>query len=184
MVQTLRRYRWCLALVALLSAFAWASWLSCRWLARTEGNSEAVCARLQVGMSENEAVEILRTFDQCGDASSKGKTTDGRRFRLTYSAHLPWTDLPPPSEIENCVLKADDDYGREVKVCLGRGGTITSTQLTPGFWRHRGEKAYRELRDKPYGALLYKYRKIALGSVAGLFLLSICMLRMRAILGC
>jgi hypothetical protein len=59
-------------------------------------------------------------------------------------------DLPPPGEIESCVMNAWDDYGREIEVTLGPGGTVTSKRLSPGIVEYRWDKTYREIRDIPY----------------------------------
>ena len=188
MVPKLRRYRWRLVGAGLLFGLAVAAWFGWRWLDRYEGNSEEVFARLRVGMSQQEAVEVLATFDSSSGQYSWGVTTDGREFGSLHLHSRSMDDLPPPQEIESCVMSDLDNDGREIEVTLGPGGTVSGKRLTPGVWEYRWDKAYRALRDKPYGALLSKYwsryRHIAFGLTAGLVLASAWMLRRRAARRC
>src|SRR5262245_47889893 len=153
-----RGYRWWLVQAGLLSGLALLAWLGWRWLDRSEGNSEVVFSRVRVGMSQDEAVEVLRTFEASSGRWSSGTTTDGRSFHTLHDGHPLLDDLPPPRDMQHCVLNALDSYGREIEVTFGPGGTVTGKRLSPGVWEYRWDKVYRELRDKPYRALLYKYR--------------------------
>ena len=179
MVLRTRRYGWWLVGAAFLGGFAVAAWFGLRWLAQSEGNSEQAFARLRVGMSQHEAVEVLRTFDASSGRSSQGITTDGREFHTGHYDHPALDDLPPPSEIESCTLRGLDSYGRELEVILGPGGVVASKSLSPGWWEYRWDKAYRSLRDKPYRKLLARHRTSACGLAVALLVISTCRLRYR-----
>jgi hypothetical protein len=177
MILIARRYRWWLVAAGFLCGVAVAAWFGFRWLARSEGNSEEVFSRIRVGMSQHEVVKVLLTFDASSGRFSWGVTTDGREFQTLHLGHPSMDDLPPPNEIESGVLTALDSYGREIEVPLGSGGIVSGKRLSPGVWEYRWNKAYRELRDKPYRQLLYKYRYSALGLFVGLLLPSAWVLR-------
>jgi hypothetical protein len=177
MILLTRRYcEWLLG-AGFLCGLAVAVWFGWRWLDKSLGNSEEVFARVRVGMSQPEVVEVLRTFEASSGRCSWGATVDGRSFQTFHYGNPALDDLPPPGEIQYCVMNALDSYGREIEVNLGPGGIVSDKCLSPGVWEYRWDKAYRELRDKPYCALLYKYRYVALGVTAGLLLTSIWMLR-------
>src|SRR5579884_370811 len=133
--------------VALVCGFAVATRAGWRWLDKSEGNSEEVFSRIQVGMSQPQVVGILRTFDASSGRESQGVTTDGRSFRTCHYDHPAMDNLPPPRQIELAVLEALDSYGREIKVRLGRGGTVSSKRLSPGVWEYRWRKVHRVLLD-------------------------------------
>src|SRR5262245_34886226 len=170
-----RRNRWWLVGAGLLCGCAAAA--SLRLLVESDGNSEEVFSRLRAGMSQHEAVEISRTFDASSGRCSWGATADGQEFRTLHIGHSSMDDLPQPRDIESATLSALDSYGREIEVTLGPGGTVTGTRLSPGVWEYRWNKDWRALRDKPYAALIHKYRGIALGTTVALLVASAWMLR-------
>jgi hypothetical protein len=163
-------FRWFVG-TGFLFSMTIAAWFGWCWLTKGEGNSEEVFSRLRVGMGQQEAVEILQAFEASSSTYSRGVTTDGREFDF-LSGVPSMDDLPSPGEIKYCILEAEDNLGREIKVTLGPGGIVSSKRLSPGIWKLRRDKAYRELRDKPYEKLLHKYRYIAL-SLAALLVLAL-----------
>jgi len=132
-------------------------------------------------MGQREALDVLQTFDQTSCQYVWGTTIDGREFSTLQLPAL--KDIPPSDEIEYCMLEAEDRYGRTIKVTLGHGGIVSSKHLSPGIWNVRYNKAYCALRDKPYGKLLSKYSCIASGLAVGLLLVSVWMIRQRAMKG-
>lgn len=154
MVLVARRYRgWLLGLLAagFLCGVAAAAWFGFRWLVKSEGNSEEVFSRIWVGMSQHEVVEVLRTFDASSGRFSWGVRNDGQGFQTLHHRHPSMDDLPPPNEIEFCVLTALDSYGREIEVTLGPGGVVSGKCLSPGVSEYRWHKAYREIRRGAWG---------------------------------
>ena len=158
-------------------------WLACQWVVPPDGNSEEVYARLQahlqVGMTQQQAVEALLSFDPTDGRYSSGVTTDGRKFSTTHWDHPLMDDLPRPSEIEYATLTAGDDDGREIEVTLSRGGIVSDIDLSPGFWKYRWDRTYRELRDLPYRILHFKYRYVDIGSVVAILLVVLGVRRLR-----
>jgi hypothetical protein len=151
----------CLMIAVVFLGLSVAAWYGWRWLCQGEGNTAEVFSLLQVGMSQEDALQILQTFEASSCQSCHGATADGRAFS---TLHLPSVnDLPPPEEIDYCILQAEDYHGREIEVTLGQGGIVSSKRLSPGVWTIRWKKVYRAFRDKPYRALLIKYRYIATG---------------------
>ncbi len=144
-----RRYCWWLVATVLLCGVAVVTWFGWRWLAPKPGSSEDVFSRIRVGMSQNEAVAILRTYDDSYNDGvySWGVTKDGRSLDRMHVGSPLFHDLPPPQEIEHCVLEVDDagEDGQEVKIILGRGGIVTGKQLSPGVWEKRQNKIRRAL---------------------------------------
>jgi hypothetical protein len=173
-----RRYRAWLVAAGLVCVVAVVAAFGLQSFAKSEGNAEPTFSRIRLGMSQQEVVQVLLAFDASSGRHSRGVTTNGREFVTFHYGHPSMDDLSAPEQMASCVLTAMDSYGREIDVTLGPGGVVVGKRLSPGVWEYRWHKAYRELRDKPYRALLYKYRFGALALLVGLLLTSTWVLRL------
>jgi hypothetical protein len=149
MTRIVQRYRWWLLRVGLLTGLtAISAWVGSRWLASDFGSSEDVFKRVRIGMTQNEAVAVLRTYNPYTVEGLywSGTTTDGRLFHSPCWFEVPYfDDLPPPQEIENSVLGIVANDGRHVEVILGPGGTVSGKGLTPGVWEYRLDQVHGAL---------------------------------------
>jgi hypothetical protein len=97
------------------------------------GSPEDIFSRIRVGMSQQEAVAVLKASDWNREPGwwSSCSTKDGRSFG-NHGIDA-FNDLPSSKEIEQGVLRVhfDDGAGPEVEVFLGRGGTVTGKRLIP-----------------------------------------------------
>src|SRR5262249_25085774 len=122
-----------------------------------------------------EVLEVLRTFNATDGHYCSGTTSAGLSFYSLPHRDYTLADLPPAQDIESCEVSVMDSE-REIEVTLGPGGIVVDKRLSPGVWEYRWDKAYRELRDKPYKRLLtkygYRYRYLACVLAAGLLLAS------------
>jgi hypothetical protein len=147
MAQQVRRYRWRLLAAGFLLCLVGGAWSGLRWFAAEPGSAEDVFARIRVGMSQEEAVAALRTYDpdNIDGVYSEGTTKGGRSWTgINISGKL-FEDLPPPQEVAHCVLTVSDEDGRDVEVVLGPGGIVSDKNLSPGVWQWRLQKAHRVL---------------------------------------
>src|SRR5438309_448020 len=103
-------YRWMVARIGSLGALAVVAWLGSRWLAAEPGSARDVFSRLRVGMTQDEAVRVLRTHNSIDGAYSEGMTRDGRPFGALHLRCPLFGDLPPAGEVERCVLTVSDNY--------------------------------------------------------------------------
>jgi hypothetical protein len=118
------------------------SWFETQWLASDPGSSEDIFKRLQVGMTQREAVTVIRTYNPytVEGLYSEGTTTDGQsfssvRFRLPF-----FDDLPPPHQIKSCLLSVCANDGRDLDIVLGPGGIVSAKSISPGVWEHRVDR--------------------------------------------
>src|SRR5262245_40751525 len=119
MMPTVRRYHWRLTSAGLLFVVVVGAWLGSRWPARAEGSAEDVFSRIRVGMSQREAVAVLRSYKGISGLYSSGVAKGGRGWDRLH-VEVPFFDeLPPPHEIASCILVVVDDEGRELEVTLG-----------------------------------------------------------------
>src|SRR5262249_7091678 len=102
MLQQVRRYRWRLPGAGLLLCLGVGAWCGSRWLAAETGSAEDVFARIRVGMSQEEAVAVLRTYnpDIIDGVYARGKTRRGVSWSGTNLVGETIADLPPPQEVE------------------------------------------------------------------------------------
>jgi hypothetical protein len=143
MARQMQQSPWRLVRVGLLCALAAiGAWFGSQWLASDPGSSEDVFKRLQAGMTQGEAVAVIRTCnpDTVEGLYSEGTTTEGRsfssvRFRVPF-----FDDLPPPQDIKSCVLSVYANDGRDLEVVLGPGGIVSAKRISPGVWEHRVDK--------------------------------------------
>jgi hypothetical protein len=148
MMKIVRNYRWRLVGTVLLIALAVSLWLVVRWLTPEPGSSEDLFARIQVGMSQNQAVAVLRSYppDNTEGRYCTGTAKDGRSLDwYCPDVNHFFDNLPLPQEIEHCVLSVLDGGGREVEVILGPGGIVTGKRLSPGVVEDRLEQVNRAL---------------------------------------
>jgi len=147
MVQQIRRYLWRLLGAGLLLGLAVGAWCGSRWLAAEPGSSEDVFARIRVGMSQEEAVAVLRTYApyKIDGAYSEGTTKQGHSWTRINVCHDLYAELPPPQEVVRCILTVYGEDGREVEVVLGHGGIVADKRLSPGAWQYRLQETHRVL---------------------------------------
>lgn len=155
MFQILRRYRRWLVGIGLFLGVVGVVWLGCSWLAPEPGSSEDVFARVQIGMNQEEAVAVLRSYspDTTEGHYSTGTTKDGRSLDRFHPERPAFESLPSPDEIEYCVLTVDDKDGRMVEIILSRGGTVSGKRLSPGIWEYRVDKVHRAIARVRYDLL-------------------------------
>ena len=122
-----RRHRWWLVGAGLLFGVAVATWFSPR---QTTRSLRDMFSRVRVGMSQDEALAVLRTFKPDTDGLfSFGATNDGS-FARPLNLVDPYSGgLPLPQEIKHCRLTIIDCEGREVEIILGQGGTVTDKRF-------------------------------------------------------
>src|SRR5262249_51836928 len=152
---------------------------------------------LRVGMSQEEAVAVLRTYnpDIIDGVYARGKTRRGVSWSGTNLVGETIADLPPPQEVEQCVLEISDDSGREIEVILGSGGIVSGKRLSPGVWQYRLDEVRRVLtraaadivsgswwreQARKASRSVYRRRRYAVPCLAAVLLLvSACVLRRR-----
>src|SRR5690349_7803788 len=93
------RYRWWLACAGFLLCSTVATWHCLRWLTSQPGSTEEMFARIQIGMSQFEAVAVIRCYDQFDDSTiesvmSWGATKNGQPFNLLHQASPRLGELP------------------------------------------------------------------------------------------
>jgi hypothetical protein len=113
------------------------------WLAVEPGSSEDVFARVRIGMSQEETIAVLRSYDpdKIEAPFVEGITKDGRAFAGTDILAGGWfLNLPPPEEVAYCALGVWDTDDRKVEVILGPGGIVARKKLSPDAWEYRLEK--------------------------------------------
>jgi hypothetical protein len=144
MAQQVRRSRWGLLGAGLLG-LAVGAWGISRWLAAEPGSAEDVFSRIRVGMTQEEAVAILRTYDpgRIDGVYAEGTTRQGRSWSGTSLFGDSFADLPPPEDTARCVLTVTDDDCWEVEVVLGPGGIVSGKHISPGVWEYRLREACR-----------------------------------------
>jgi hypothetical protein len=145
MVRQVRHYLWRLLGAGLLFGLAVGAWCGSRWLAAEPGSSEDVFARIRVGMSQEEAVAVLRTYGpyKIDGVYSEGTTKQGHSWTRMHVCRDLYGDLPPPQEVVRCILTVCSEDGREVEVVLGPGGIVAAKRLSPGVWQYRLQETHR-----------------------------------------
>ena len=138
-----RRSLWlslcCLALVL-------AAWSVSRLMAPASGSIEDLYARIQVGMTKQEAIAALQAGDhdyvECIYVS--GTNMRGQRFSTFFS----FEGMPPASEIHEAELAVTCNTGESVEVTLGEGGGVTAKMYVPDpdlarqYWLHLLHRAF------------------------------------------
>lgn len=113
------------------------------WPAATPGSLKEAFARVRIGMSQEQTVDILETFGNSIDSFfAEDAITEGHSWT---SGAGPLKNLPPSHEIAHGVLTISDAEGRDVTIKLGSDGVVSDKQLTPGVWQYRLDKACRTL---------------------------------------
>lgn len=127
----MRRYCWCLVVLAALASVVWII-VPRRAPA---GSLEALYDRVRVGMTQQQAVELLWGCPDVDVAFSNGTTKGGVSF--AHLGNMVVEEMPPPQDIRRCVLKVEDTDGWEVEVTLGPGGVVTGKRYTaPDLWAY------------------------------------------------
>jgi hypothetical protein len=95
---------------------------------------EELFSRLQVGMSQQQAVALLLGCPDVDVCYSRGTTKGGKGFAQFGIRTL--IELPPP-DVLRCVVTVEDSEGWQVEVTLGPGGVVTCKRSTaPDLWTH------------------------------------------------
>jgi hypothetical protein len=115
-----------LAVLLLCSSLvAVAAWSVSRLTAPSPGSPEYQFLRIQIGMSYQEALELLQANGTSVRIYSNGTTKDGRTFNLYIS-------LPAPNEIRDCSMLVDDGLDCwSATLVLGEGGIVCGTSFDP-----------------------------------------------------
>lgn len=147
MIQKVRRYLWRLLGVGLLLSLAVAAWCGSRWFDAEPGSAEDVFARIRIGMSQEEAVAVLRTYDhyKIDGAYSEGTTKQEHSWSRIDMCRDLYKDLPSPQEVVRCLLTVNVEDGREIEVALGHGGIVADKRLSPDVWQYRLQQTHRVL---------------------------------------
>ncbi len=200
MVRQIRLYRWRFLGTGLLLGLAIGAWLGSGWVTAEPGSSEDVFTRVRIGMSQDEAVAVLRTYapDNIDTPYVEGVTKDGRLWAGTDIIHGAWfQNLPPSQEIAHCALGVWDTDGRKVEVILGPGGIVSHKRLSPCMWQYRLEKVedavarastdlssglwWNDQRHKIYRSVRRRWHHIAPSLGAVLLLASVWSLRCKIV---
>jgi hypothetical protein len=140
---------WIVPGIVLLSILAGEAGECWRWLAPQPSSPEDVYFRLRVGMPFPETIAVLED-SYIDTISIKGTTRDGREiYRYDPIPAMFFKNLPPPEDIDHCVIAYFDDEGQDVVVTLGPGGAVVDKQIIPGVIQGRWEKA----QDRAYCAI-------------------------------
>jgi hypothetical protein len=92
-----------------------------------------MAGRLRVGMSQEEAVALLRAYyfpresDDLTRIYSSGETRDGREFFGCCGTAL--NNLPPADQVARGELVIDEDLAGELFITLGPGGVVSGFRL-------------------------------------------------------
>ncbi len=100
---------------------------------RLPGSLGVIAAQVRVGMSQDEAIALIRTSYQerpkydIPRLYADGRTHDERSF----GRYFDWAfdDFPPADQVAWAELDIDDDNGRDLIVTFGPGGVVTSVRL-------------------------------------------------------
>lgn len=173
-----------------------AAWIVDRVLAPAPGSSADVFARLRIGMSQDEAIAVLRSYGPHAVEAwyASGTTTAGQDFSSVL-LHRFLEDLPASHAIANCVIDVSADH--DIQVTLGPGGIVAGKAITPGVWEHRLKSVEGRLRhaaeDITSGSwwrrLLWKFDRamtrrwphVLLGGMTVTLLLSAWLMRWRLV---
>src|SRR6266849_4303759 len=101
MVRRLWYHRWKILGAGLVLGLELAVWLGSKWLSAAPGSSEDVFARLRIGMTKEEVVAVLRSYDlhKIEGFSAAGETKSGHFWAGSHLEGPLFNDLPPSHEI-------------------------------------------------------------------------------------
>ncbi|QEG25659.1 hypothetical protein GobsT_03860 [Gemmata obscuriglobus] len=116
----------------LLSLFVTAGYVQLVGGPRVPGALGQIDAEVRVGMSQAEAVAVIRAHDLHGaEAFFTGETHDGKQVAGFSRATL--DDLPAGDQMAGFDVSIDD-RGRHLEVTFGLGGAVTAVELTSCRW--------------------------------------------------
>jgi hypothetical protein len=119
--------------LAVVTATFWLSW----GLGHPQpGSLEDLFARIRPGMTQHEAVAVLRTYNakNIDCIGALGVTKEGRHFGSIGESTF--DDLPAAREVQHCELSVADEDGRSLDVILGPDGLVVSKDFSSPspFW--------------------------------------------------
>src|SRR5262249_32764697 len=114
---------WIVPGIVLLSILAGGAGECWRWLAPERGSAEELYCRLRVGMTQAEAIALICDFNDLDSISVEGITRGGREIHspeMPTAAHaFELSGIPPPDDVEHCVIAFFDSGGRDIVLTLG-----------------------------------------------------------------
>jgi hypothetical protein len=158
MVRQLWHHRWKILGAELILGLGLAIWFGSRWLSAVPGSLEDVFPRIQIGMTQEEVIAVLRSCDRdkIEGIYAVGETSSGKSWYGTRMEGPLFSDLPPSGDIAHAELSVMD-ADQEIEVHLGSGGIVVTKQLTPGVWelrrnkiRHKVSNARDDLMSKSW----------------------------------
>jgi hypothetical protein len=122
-----------------------------RWLAPAPGSFQEAFCNIQVGMTQDQVVAVLRAYDyKICSVCLEGTSRDGQPFILSGSysdTYHTYDRLPPPQHIGRCMIGVEDEYDQEMKVLLGPGGAVVEKSLTPSMLEGQSETVLRAITE-------------------------------------